>query len=98
MPRQRIWREYRSSSSGVINPMVTAPAVPWGALSLPARACAQMPLPLLLVLVCLSLTAQENRYEGFPIRSVSLQPAADYLEVHDLEDKLAALKTGQPLR
>ncbi|MBC8167641.1 MAG: BamA/TamA family outer membrane protein [Bryobacteraceae bacterium] len=57
-----------------------------------------MLLPLLLALFLLPLTAQENRYEGQNVNSVGLQPEDSWLDPADLAEKLAAIKTGQPLR
>src|SRR3954447_608733 len=56
-----------------------------------------MPLLLLLVLVCVSLSAQGNRYEGRPVTAISIQPPGQYLDPADLKTKLAALKPGRPL-
>src|SRR4051794_24524683 len=56
-----------------------------------------MQLLLVLVLVCVSLRAQENRFEGHPVTTISIQPPGDYLNPADLKLKLAALTPGQPL-
>jgi outer membrane protein assembly complex protein YaeT len=53
---------------------------------------------LLLLLDVTTIRAQENRWEGRNITSVTLQPSDPFLDAADLATKLAPLKIGQPLQ
>lgn len=59
---------------------------------------ALMLLSLLLALLSVPLLAQENRFEGQTVTSVTLQPDEQFLHPDDLSEAMAALRPGQPLR
>ncbi|HYP09437.1 MAG TPA: outer membrane protein assembly factor BamA [Bryobacteraceae bacterium] len=79
--------------------MVTAAALPWMAACAVCRLRGLMILRLLLAaLISAPLYAQSNSFEGRPIVSIRMDPEEVLLAQPELEEALAALKVGSPLR
>jgi outer membrane protein assembly complex protein YaeT len=59
---------------------------------------ALMLLSLLLALLSVPLIAQENRFEGQTVTSVTLEPEGQFLHPEDRAEAMATLQPGRPLQ